>query len=189
MPVEPAPCEGRDLKMLLRRCALCSKFSAEDGGAGVWKMDAPGAKLFLALLAPNALLVEFRCTDWNPSARFVPEEERWKSGWLGRPGARDILDPDCERAWFGGNWWEACCMFTTEPVRFIAEEGIGIAVMLFCTGPRVCAECQSRTRREGVARKRRLTCRRTENMPGSAMVMLCYTLAMMLRSNYCSRRY
>jgi hypothetical protein len=102
-PAELGPWEARDLNTLLRRCALCSKFGADEGGAGVWKIDAPGAKLFLALLAPKTLLVELRCTDWKPSARFVPDDERWKSGWLGRPGARDILEPDCERAWFGGN--------------------------------------------------------------------------------------
>jgi len=48
---------------------------AEDDGAGVWNMDAPGAKLLRALLAPK-LLVELRWTDWKPSARFVPDEER-----------------------------------------------------------------------------------------------------------------
>jgi hypothetical protein len=25
---------------------------------------------------------------------LVPEDERWKMGWLGRPGASDILEPD-----------------------------------------------------------------------------------------------
>jgi hypothetical protein len=84
----------RDLKTLLLRCALCSKLGADESGAGVWKTDAPGAKLFLPLLAPKTLLVELRCTDWKPSARLVPEDERWKMGWLGRPGASDILEPD-----------------------------------------------------------------------------------------------
>jgi hypothetical protein len=69
--------------------------------------------------------------------RFVPEEERWKSGWLGRPGASDILLPLCDRAWFGGNW--GCCMLWTELERFMAEEGIGIAELLLFTGPNVCA--------------------------------------------------
>ena len=89
------------MNTLLLRCALCSKFGPE-GGAGVWNMEAPGAKLLRPLLAPK-LLVELRCTDWKPSARFVPEDERGKSGWLGRPGARDILLPLFDRAWFGGN--------------------------------------------------------------------------------------
>lgn len=60
MPVCPEPCDMRDLKTLLRRCALCSKLGAAAMGAGVWKMDAPGAKLFLPLLAPKPLLVELR---------------------------------------------------------------------------------------------------------------------------------
>lgn len=60
MPEEPEPCEVRDLKTLLRLCALCSKFGADERGAGVWKTDAPGAKLFLPLLAPKTLLVELR---------------------------------------------------------------------------------------------------------------------------------
>lgn len=137
-PDWPGPCDVRDLNTLLRRCALCSKFSPDAGGAGVWNMDAPGAKLFLPLLAPpNTLLVELRCTDWKPSARFAPEEERGKSGWLGRLGARDILDPLCERARLGGNW--GCCMFDIELERFMADAGIGMAEMLLFTGPKVCA--------------------------------------------------
>jgi len=99
-------------------------------------MEAPGAKLLRALLAPK-LLVELRCTDWKPCARSVPEEERGKSGWLGRPGARDILLPLFDRAWFGGNWgW---FMLLMELERFMAEAGIGIAEELLFTGPRVCA--------------------------------------------------
>lgn len=74
----PGACDVRDLNTLLLRCALCSKVGADEGGAGVWKMAAPGAKLLRALLAAK-LLVELRCIDWKPSARFVPEEERWKS--------------------------------------------------------------------------------------------------------------
>ena len=35
IPVEPEPWDWRDLKTLLRRCALCSKFGADDSGAGV----------------------------------------------------------------------------------------------------------------------------------------------------------
>ena len=88
------------------------------------------------------LLVELRWTDWKPvSARFVPDDERWKIGWLGRPGARDILEPDCERAWFGANWFPPSCMFEIELERFMAEAGIGIAEILLLTGPRVCATC------------------------------------------------
>lgn len=79
MPDWLDPCEARDLKTLLRRCALCSKLGA-DGAAGVWKREAPGAKLFLPLLAPPKLPIELRWTDGKPSARFVPDEERAKSG-------------------------------------------------------------------------------------------------------------
>lgn len=139
MPAWPEPCDMRDLKTLLRRCALCSKLGAEDSGAGVWKMDAPGAKLFRPLLAPRPLLVELRCIDWKPSARLVPEEERWKRGWLGRPGARDILEPLCDRAWLGGNCCCDCCILFAGGWRFMADDGIGMADMLLLTGARLCA--------------------------------------------------
>lgn len=60
-------------------------------------------------------------------------------GWLGRPGARDILDPLCDRAWFGGNCCCDCCMLLTEVWRFMADEGMGMADMLLVTGARLCA--------------------------------------------------
>lgn len=63
-------------------------------------------------------------------------------GWLGRPGARDMREPDCERAWFGANCDPPGCMLGMELWRFMAEEGIGIAVELLVTGPRVCAQCE-----------------------------------------------
>jgi hypothetical protein len=60
---------------------------------------APGAKLLRALAPPKALLVELRWTEGKPvSARFVPDEERANSGWLGREGARDMREPEVERA-------------------------------------------------------------------------------------------
>ena len=34
------------------------------------------------------------------SGKFVPELDLWKIGWFGRPGARDILGPETDRAWF-----------------------------------------------------------------------------------------
>ena len=73
--VAPNAWDGRVLKTLLRRSAPWSTLDV--GCAGVWKMD-PGARLFLgAVLAPNMLLVDWRCTDWNPiSARLFPEDER-----------------------------------------------------------------------------------------------------------------
>lgn len=129
------------MNTLLRRWALCSKFGVEEVAAGVWKTDAPGAKLLRPLPAPKTLLVEFRWADWDPSARFVPDEERWKIGWLGRPGARDMREPDCERAWFGANCDTPPCMLGIELWRFIADEGIGIAVELLVIGPSVCAQC------------------------------------------------
>jgi hypothetical protein len=59
MPFWPGTCEARDLKTLLLRCDSWWKFGA---GAGVVKMEAPGAKLFLppVLAAANMLLVELR---------------------------------------------------------------------------------------------------------------------------------
>lgn len=67
----------------------------------------------------------------------MPEEERVKSGWLGRPGASDMRPPDCERAWLPN--CELCCIWCTELERFIADEGIGIAEeMLLFMGPKVC---------------------------------------------------
>lgn len=39
-------------------------------------------------------------TEERPrSARLVPEDERWKRGWLGRDMARDCLDPDIDLTW------------------------------------------------------------------------------------------
>lgn len=32
------------------------------------------------------------------SAKFAPEEARWKSGWLGRGGAKDARDPEIDLA-------------------------------------------------------------------------------------------
>lgn len=44
--------------------------------------------------------VDVRLTEERPmSARLVPDDERWKSGWLGRDMARDCLDPDIDRTW------------------------------------------------------------------------------------------
>lgn len=70
------------------------------------------------------------------STRLVPLEERWKSGCCGRPGASDILLPDVLRACWtvkGGCW-----KFPILLVRFIAEEGIGIADALWLMPPSVC---------------------------------------------------
>jgi hypothetical protein len=64
-------------------------------------------------------------------------------GWLGRPGASDMREPDCERAWLGGNWDGACCMPLTELVRFMAEAGMGIADMLLFMGAKDCARRQT----------------------------------------------
>jgi hypothetical protein len=140
IPLCPGTCEVRDLNTLLRRCDSSWNLGA---GAGVaWKMEAPGAKLFLApvLLGPNMLLVDLRWAEWRPcSARLVPDEERWKTGWLGRPGASDILEPDCDRAWFAAKGPPAGCMPLMELDRFMADEGMGIDVMLLFMGARVCA--------------------------------------------------
>ena len=141
-PARPPWCDVRDLNTLLRRCALCSKSGPADG-AGVWKRDAPGIRLFLPLLAPPNAPIDWRCTEGKPSARFVPDEERAKSGWLGRPGASDMRPPDCERAWLLPPNCEPCCIWCTELERFIADEGMGIAEeMLLFMGPKVCAKSQ-----------------------------------------------
>jgi hypothetical protein len=71
---------------------------------------------------------EDRLTDERPrSARFVPEEERWNIGWLGRADdkASDCLDPDIDLTWLfekGGGAPPAL-----ELDRFIAEAGWGSA--------------------------------------------------------------
>lgn len=52
------------------------------------------------------------------SARFVPEDERWKSGWLGRDMARDCLDPDMDLAWLPEK-----LVLLFELDRFIVEPG------------------------------------------------------------------
>jgi len=48
---------------------------------------------------PKMLEDELRCTvDGRPkSAKFVPEEERWKDGCCGRLGASDMRDEEIER--------------------------------------------------------------------------------------------
>lgn len=63
---------------------FCEKF-----GAGV---DSAKPGTAVCRLAP----VLFRCTDAMP-AKFSPEDDRWKMGWFGRPGASDILEPEVER--------------------------------------------------------------------------------------------
>lgn len=68
--------------------------------------------------------------DMPASTRFVPEDERPKSGWLGRDMARDGLDPD--RAWLPEKF-----ALTFELDRFMVEPGCGIAVLVLMP-PRVC---------------------------------------------------
>lgn len=79
------------------------------------------------------------------SARLPAEEERWKLGCWGLPGASDMRDPDVERmccaVW--GAWPKWFC----DVERFMAEAGIGIADALLLIGPSVSRG------------------RRTENMP------------------------
>jgi hypothetical protein len=107
-------------------------------------------------------------------------------GWLGRPGASDMREPDCERAWLGGNWDPACCMPLTELVRFMAEAGIGIADMLLFMGAKDCALRQM-VLQEGATGgeivqqniEGRLTSRgrRTENMPDSWAIAISFVLS------------
>ncbi len=75
-------------------------------------------------------------TDESPmSARLVPDDERWKMGWLGRDSASVCLDPDMDRAWLveNGAPWPAA-----ELLLFIADGGCGRAE-LKVTLPRVYA--------------------------------------------------
>ena len=75
------------------------------------------------------LAVLGRCTVEKPiCARFSPDEERWKLGCAGRPGASDMREPDVLRAWFVV--CGACCRFEVDVDRFIAEAGMGIAETL-----------------------------------------------------------
>lgn len=70
--------------------------------------------------------------DMPASARFVPEDERGNSGWLGRDMARECLEPDMERPWLPEKF-----ALTLELDRFIVEPGAGIAVFVLMP-PRVC---------------------------------------------------
>lgn len=66
----------------------------------------------------------------------MPDEERWNTGWLGRPGASDMREPDVERAWL---LVKGCWRFDIEFERFIAELGMGIAEpALWLMPPSVC---------------------------------------------------
>lgn len=60
-------------------------------------------------------------------------------GWLGRPGASDIREPDCDRAWFAVKGAPACCIPLMELERFMADEGMGIDVTFVFIGASVCA--------------------------------------------------
>lgn len=41
----------------------------------------------------------FLTVDSPASAKLLPDAERWKVGCCRRPGARDMRDPEVERAW------------------------------------------------------------------------------------------
>ena len=59
----------------------------------------PGAKLFRPVLTlAKMLLVEARFAVDIGLSKFPLEEERWNIGCCGLPGARDMRDPDAERA-------------------------------------------------------------------------------------------
>lgn len=91
-PVGPKPADGlAEYTLLLRAVLSCSCM----GCAGVL---ATGAKLFLPPVLARKLAVLGLCTVEKPiSARLPPEDDRWKFGWDGRPGASDMRDPDVER--------------------------------------------------------------------------------------------
>jgi hypothetical protein len=76
-------------------------------------------------LRPPLFWKELRFTDDIPiSARFDPEDERWKRGWFGRGGASDARDPDIDRTWFVVKG--ALLTPDIEFERFIADAGWGI---------------------------------------------------------------
>lgn len=56
------------------------------------------------------------------------EEDRWKTGWDGLPGARDMRDPDVVRTWLVV--LGICWRFEVDVDRFIAEAGMGMAETL-----------------------------------------------------------
>jgi hypothetical protein len=86
---------------------------------------------------PKKFALLGRCTVAKPpmAARSLPEDERWKTGCEGRPGARDMREPDVVRTWFVV--CGACCRFEFEVERFIAEAGMGMAETLLLMGPSV----------------------------------------------------
>lgn len=97
-------------------------------GFGFAGVLANGAMLFRPTVLVRKFAVLGRCTVDNPrAARLSPEDERWKTGCEGRPGASDMRDPDAVRTWF-----VVCgaCRFEFDVDRFIAEAGIGIAETL-----------------------------------------------------------
>ena len=64
-------------------------------------------------------------------ARSLPEEDRWKLGCDGRPGASDMREPDTERTWEAVVVCGACWLIVAADVeRFMADAGIGMAETL-----------------------------------------------------------
>ena len=63
--------------------------------------------------------------DAPSSARLPPDEDRENIGWLGRPSARDCLDPDIDRIWLPPKLEPAFPLIEFD--LFIAEDGCGIA--------------------------------------------------------------
>ena len=82
---------------------------------------------------------ERRTDDCPWSTRLVPDDERWKCGWLGRDMARDCLDPDMERA-----WPPAKVDALLELDRFMVEPGWGIAEFRL-SPPRVLRRARAMT--------------------------------------------
>lgn len=150
-PVGPNPADGRAEYTLLLLAVLSCPCSCI-GCAGVL---ATGAKLFLPPVPVMKFAVLCRCTVEKPiSAKLPAEDDRWKLGCEGLPGASDMRDPDVERICcpVGG----ACPKWFCDVERFMAEAGIGIADALLLIGPKVSRG------------------RRTENMPLSCdMVGVC----------------
>jgi len=94
-----------------------------------------GAKLFRPLALLKKFAVLGRCTVEKPiSARLPPDDDLWKTGCDGLPGASDMREPDVVRMWLVvcGAW-----RFDWDVDRFIADAGMGIAETLFETAPSV----------------------------------------------------
>jgi hypothetical protein len=76
-------------------------------------------------LRPALFWKDDRFTEDIPiSAKFVPDDDRWKRGWFGRGGASEAREPETERACptVNGAFW----LPDSEFERFMADAGWGM---------------------------------------------------------------